>query len=78
VNGKFDATVSTVAFLKGVLYHGSVTVDPDARGLWCSRPVQEPRAPTASQSSATAKIWGMSQDPGNLWTYRVRRISPER
>jgi hypothetical protein len=20
-------------------------------------------------------MWGMSQDPGNLWTYRVRRIS---
>lgn len=78
VNGKFDATVSTVASLKGVLYHGSVTVDPDCTGTLV---FQTSAGTTRTDSIAIVshrEILGMSQDPGNLWTYRVRRISIER
>lgn len=75
VSGVFDATVSEVAFLPGNTYTGSVTVNPDCTGtltfVTSTGSVRTDSIAVVGQG----EMWGMSQDPGNLWTYDVRRIS---
>lgn len=75
--GVFDATVSEVAFLPGTTYAGNVTVNPDCTGTLTFE--------TSTGSVRTDSIvllnsnefWGMSQDPGNLWTYRAHRFGTQ-
>jgi hypothetical protein len=75
VSGEFDATVASRAFLANIAYSGSVTVEEDCTGTLTF----ETSAGTVRTDSiavvAQNEMWGMSQDPGNLWTYRVRRLS---
>ena len=74
LEGLFDATFQNVAFAPGVEYSGTVIVNSDCTGTLSFV--------TGSGSSRTDsilvvdrnEIWGMSQDPKNLWTYRVRRL----
>lgn len=77
LEGTFDVTFEGAGFLPGILYAGSATLDEDCTGTLTFV--------TSSGSERTDSIalvehdliWGMSQDPNNLWTYRVKRISRE-
>jgi hypothetical protein len=75
LSGRFDATVASVQFLPGIRYSGSVTMNEDCTGTL--RFVTG--AGTVRTDSIAVlgrdEIRGMSQDPGNLWTYSVRRVS---
>lgn len=78
VSGKFDATVQDTIFLPGNTYSGTVSVNRDCTGTL-----------TFVTSAGTTRIdsivvvdrdeiLGMLQDPLNLWTYQVRRLSGTR
>jgi hypothetical protein len=75
VNGIFDATLATVAFIPGCVFSGKMTIEPDCRGTLtfetCTGAVRTDSIALVSRS----EIWGMSQDPGNLWNYKARKIS---
>jgi hypothetical protein len=74
LEGTFDVTFQDAAFVPGVPYTGSVIVNPDCTGTVTFT--------TGAGSARTDsilvlnryEIWGMSQDPANLWTYQVRRL----
>ena len=75
VSGIFNNAIAGFVAGSDVAYGGTVTVDPDCRGIL--------NFVTASGFMRTdsiavvngSEIWGMSSDPANLWTYKVRRIS---
>ena len=75
VEGAFDVTFQGAAFVPGVAYTGTVVVNPDCTGTLSFVTA----AGTARTDSIAVlnryEIWGMSQDPQNLWTYRARRMS---
>lgn len=75
MSGVFDFTVADLVFVPNVTYTGSVTVSPDCRGT----ATFETSAGTTRTDSFVVvsrnEILGMSQDPKNLWTYQLRRIS---
>lgn len=77
LEGVFDATVSEVALLPGTTYTGNVTVNEDCTGTL----VFETSAGSVRTDSIAIinddEFWGMSQDPGNLWTYQARRVGSE-
>lgn len=75
--GTFDATVSEVAFLPGTAYSGSVTVNPDCTGTLTFETSQGSVRTDSIVIINGNEFWGMSQDPGNLWTYRARRFGIE-
>jgi hypothetical protein len=73
LEGKFDATVGGVAFLPNNTYSGTVMVNSDCTGTLT---FVTSRGTVRTDSIAVLswyEMWGMSQDLGNLWTYRVRR-----
>lgn len=75
LSGEFDATVQDIVFLPGNTYAGSVTVNPDCTGTL----VFITSSGTTRTDSIVVvdrdEILAMSQDPLNLWTYQVRRVS---
>ena len=75
LSGKFDATVQDTFFLPENTYNGSVTVNPDCTGTL----IFITSAGTARADSIVVvdrrEMLAMSQDPFNLWTYQIRRIS---
>lgn len=76
VMGVFDATVEDTAFLPGIPYEGSVVINPDCTGtLTFVTGAGSVRTDSIAIVGRT-EIIGMSQDPANLWTYQVRRVSP--
>lgn len=78
LSGKFDVTVAEAFFQPDVTYAGSIIVNPDCTGTITFM--------TSAGSARTdsivvvdrSEMLGMSQDPDNLWTYQVRRISSNR
>jgi hypothetical protein len=78
LEGGFDVTFEGAAFAAGVPYAGSVTVNPDCTGT-LSFVTGTGSARTDSIVVLNRyEIWGMSQDPNNLWTYRARRLAGRR
>ncbi len=74
-SGHFDATVQDSFFLPGNAYTGSMTINPDCTGtVTFTTSVGTTRLDSIVVVSRS-EILGMSQDPLNLWTYQVRRIS---
>ena len=75
VEGKFDLTVQDFAAIPGLVYTGSVTINPDCTGTI----VFVTSAGTERTDSIVVvnrrEMLGMTQDPLNLWTYQVRRIA---
>lgn len=75
VAGSFDATVQDFLFLPNNTFTGSLTVNPDCTGTLTFI--------TSAGSARTDSIvvvnrremLGMTQDPANLWTYQLRRLS---
>jgi len=75
LSGTFDVTVENFAFIPGIVYTGSVTVNPDCTGvLSFATSVGSVRTDSIAVLSRR-EILGMSQDPLNLWTYQIRRIA---
>ncbi len=73
--GKFDATVQDTFFLPNITFTGSVIVNADCTGTLTFIT----SAGTARTDSIVVvnrrEMLGMTQDPANLWTYQVRRLS---
>lgn len=75
VSGEFAVTIKDFIANPVNTYNGSITVDPDCTGTL--------NFVTSTGSTRTdhigilneSEMWGMSLDPANLWTYKVRRIS---
>ena len=77
LSGTFDVTVEDFAFIPGVVYTGSVTVNPDCTGvLNFATSVGSVRTDSIAVLSRR-EVLGMSQDPMNLWTYQIRRIAAD-
>jgi hypothetical protein len=74
VEGTFDVTFENNAFVQDVPFEGEMTVDADCTGTLSF----VTGAGTARTDSLLMlnryELWGMSRDPQNLWTYRVRRL----
>lgn len=75
LSGVFDVTVSGVTFLPGNTYAGTVTVNPDCTGTLTFVTSGGNSRTDSIAVLSQQEMWGMSQDPGNLWTYDIRRIS---
>lgn len=74
LEGTFDLTVEETAFNPGIPYWGSISVNKDCTGSI------EFTTPISSRTDSIVivnrrEMIGMSQDPLNVWTYQVRRIS---
>ena len=73
--GSFDVTVQDTVFFPNVTFTGSLTVNRDCTGTLTFIT----SAGTARTDSIVVvsrrEMLGMTQDPANLWTYQVRRIS---
>lgn len=78
VSGKFDATVQDTVFLPGNTYSGSVVVNRDCTGTVTFVTSAGTVRTDSIVVVASDEILGMSQDPLNLWTYQVRRVSGKR
>ena len=75
LSGTFDVTVEDFAFIPGVVYTGSVMVNPDCTGILSfATSVGSVRSDSIAVLSRR-EILAMSQDPLNLWTYQIRRIA---
>ncbi len=75
LSGEFDFTIQDFFFFPDNTYSGSVTVDPDCTGT-LSFVTSDGTARTDSIVVVDrSEMLGMTQDPLNLWTYQVRRIS---
>ena len=79
VSGKFDNTVARLVFVPNTTYSGTVIVNPDCTGtLSFTTSGGAMRTDSIAILGNGSEIWGMSQDPLNLWTYTVKRISGRR
>jgi hypothetical protein len=67
-----------VDFLPSVGYSGSVTVDPDCTGTLTFVTTAGTARTDSIVVPSERELWSMSQDPGNLWTVRARKISGRR
>jgi hypothetical protein len=77
LSGTFDVTVEDFAFIPGVLYSGSVMINPDCTGILSfATSVGSVRTDSIAVLSRR-EILAMSQDPKNLWTYQIRRIAAD-
>jgi hypothetical protein len=75
LSGEFDATVAGFIFLPGNTYFGSVTVNPNCTGTLTFQTSTGTFRIDSIAVISRDEMWGMSQDPSNLWTYEMRRIS---
>ncbi len=75
LSGSFDVTVENFGFVPGLLYVGSVTVNPDCTGTIHFVTSQGSERTDSIAVLSKREILAMSQDPQNLWTYQVRRIA---
>jgi hypothetical protein len=74
LSGTFDVTVEDFAFIPGVIYTGSVTVNSDCTGILSfATSVGSVRTDSIAVVSRREML-GMSQDFLNLWTYQIRRV----
>ncbi len=74
VSGKFDTTVQDTIFLSDITYAGAVIVNPDCTGTLTFVTIFGARTDSIVVVDRREML-GMSQDPLNLFTYQVRRIS---
>lgn len=74
LEGAFAATFQDDSFAPRIGYTGKVVVNAD-----CTGTLQFDTELGISRTDSILvlnrwEIWGMSQDPNNLWTYKVRRL----
>jgi len=75
VAGTFDVTFENNAFIPDVPFEGSMTVEENCKGTLTFVTGQGTSRTDSLIVIDRDFLWGMSQDPQNLWTYRVRRLS---
>ncbi len=75
LHGKFDNNIAEVASFLDVEYSGTAEVDPDCTGTLTFETSDGFVRTDSIAVVSRNEMWGMSLDPTNLWTYRVRRIS---
>lgn len=75
ISGEFDATIAEVDFLPDNQYEGSIVVNADCTGTLTFVTSVGTMRTDSIAIVGDGEMWGMSQDPGNLWTYRARRLS---
>ncbi len=75
LSGKFDLTIQDVVFVPGITYAGLVTVNPDCTGTLTFVTSDGAMRTDSIVVVDRREMLGMTQDPLNLWTYQVRRIS---
>lgn len=75
LSGRFDATVQDTFFLPDNTYSGSVVVNRDCTGTLTFVTSQGTVRTDSIVIIDRGEFLAMSQDPMNLWTYEVRRIS---
>lgn len=75
LHGKFDNNIAGVASFQNVEYFGTVELNPDCTGTLTFE--TDDGFVRADSIAVVGKneMLGMSRDPGNLWTYQIRRIS---
>ena len=73
ISGKFDVTLGQIAFLSDT-YSGSIKVNPDCTAVGTFT-TSDGSGRTDSMVILDGEIWGMSQDPSTLLTFRAKRIS---
>jgi hypothetical protein len=74
LDGAFNVTFEGAAFVPGIPYSGTLTVNPD-----CTGTVTFVTGTGAARTDSIVvlnryEFWGMSEDPSNLWTYQARRL----
>ena len=75
LSGTFDVTVQDTVFIPGIVYVGSVVLNPDCAGtVTFETSVGSVRSDSIVVVNRR-EILAMSQDPMNLWTYQIRRIA---
>jgi len=78
LTGSFDVTVAESDFYAGVPYWGTISIDEDCTGVVeFETGAGSTRRDTIALVSRT-EMWGMSQFPENLWTYRARKLPGRR
>jgi hypothetical protein len=75
VEGTFSVTFEGAAFAPGVPYAGTVVVNTDCTGTLSFTTGAGTTRTDSIAVLSRYEIWGMSQDPKNLWTYQARRVS---
>lgn len=75
LSGEFDATVAGFIFLSAVTYTGSVVLHTNCTGTLSFETSEGTVRTDSIALVGQDEVWGMSQDPSNLWTYEIRRIS---
>ena len=74
LEGVFNVTFEGTAFVPGIPYSGTITVNAD-----CTGTVSFVTGVGSVRSDSIVvlnryEFWGMSEDPLNLWTYQARRL----
>ena len=75
VEGTFGVTFEGTVFAPSVPYAGTVVVNADCTGTLSFTTGNGTTRTDSIAVLSRYEIWGMSQDPKNLWTYQVRRAS---
>ncbi len=75
VNGRFDVTIEEFAFLPDNTVEGTILVYPDCTGYLTFVTSAGTSRTDSIAVVGPREILGMTQDPNNLWTYQVRKIS---
>jgi hypothetical protein len=76
LGGQFDVTLDQTTHVPDVDYWGEATIGADCTGtLSITTEAGNSRTDSIALVEGGREIWGMSQDPTNLWTYRVTRLS---
>jgi len=74
VSGEFDTTIQDEMFFSDIAYAGTVDVNADCTGTLTFETIFGARTDSIVVVDRREML-GMSQDPFNLFTYQVRRIS---
>ena len=75
LHGKFDNNIAGVASFQDIEYFGTVKLDPDCTGTLTFETDEGFFRADSVAVVGKDEMLGMSLDPGNLWTYQIRRIS---
>jgi hypothetical protein len=75
LSGEFDATVAGFIFLSASTYSGSAVLHDDCTGTLSFETSDGTVRADSIALVGRDEVWGMSQDPSNLWTYEMRRLS---
>lgn len=74
LEGTFNVTFQEAAFVPGIPYSGTITVNPDCTGTVTFVTGIGSQRTDSIVVLNRFQFWGMSEDPSNLWTYQAQRL----